>query len=55
MICTCTHRSCYYIFEIDQAEIPEQCPDCGNPSVRPATPEEAAWFYQEHRENNKAG
>ncbi len=55
MICTCTHLDCYYVFEVDGRAIPEKCPDCGNPSVRPATPEEAAWFEAEHKEEPKAG
>ncbi len=55
MICACTHRNCGYIFEVEGSEVPDTCPDCGNPSVREATPEEAAWFYQAHRSEPKAG
>ncbi len=49
MLFACTHRNCYYIFMLDGTKIPDRCPDCGSRSIRPATPEEAAWFYLEHR------
>ena len=43
MICACTHRNCWFIFAINGGSMPERCPDCGKPMVRPATPEEIAW------------
>ena len=55
MICTCTHRNCYFVFKIDGRNAPDRCPDCGNRTVHPATPEEIAWFDKEHREEAKAG
>ncbi len=55
MICACTHQDCYYIFEVEGSTVPEQCPDCGNRSVRPADPKEVLWFYLEHRKEPKAG
>lgn len=42
MICTCTH--CGYTFE--NAEIPEQCPDCGKYAVRRATEQEEREYYR---------
>ena len=54
MICACTHRNCYFVFAINGRKTPERCPDCGNLTVRPATPEEIAWFFLEHGEA-KAG
>ena len=53
MICACTHRDCWFIFEAEGGKVPERCPDCGKRSVRPAGPEEIAWFLREHGE--KAG
>ena len=50
MICACTHRNCYFIFAAAGRNVPERCPDCGKPTVRPASPEETAWFYEEHGE-----
>ena len=55
MICACTHRDCWYVFEAEGREMPEKCPDCGHRTVRPAAPEEIAWFIREHRETEKAG
>ena len=55
MICTCTHQDCYYVFYVKGQEAPEKCPDCGKCTVRPAVPEEIAWFYREQREEEKAG
>ncbi len=55
MICACTHRDCYFIFEAGGPKQPERCPDCGKRTVRPATPEEIAWFREEHGEPAKAG
>ena len=49
MICTCTHRNCYFVFEVKDQHVPERCPDCGKQLVRAATPEEIAWFFREHR------
>ena len=54
MICACTHRNCYFVFAIMGRQVPDCCPDCGNHTVRSATPEEIAWFYTEHGEA-KAG
>ena len=50
MICACTHRNCYFIFAAAGRNVPERCPDCGKPTVRPASPEETAWFFEEHGE-----
>lgn len=44
MICTCTHRNCYYVFHVKGSQLPDRCPDCGNRSVRRSTPEEISWF-----------
>ncbi len=55
MICTCTNQDCYYVFESSGHHVPERCPDCGKRSVRPASPEETAWFYLEHRKEARAG
>ena len=55
MICACTHRDCYYIFESAAQTPPESCPDCGKHTVRPATPEEIMWYRLECREETKAG
>ena len=55
MVCTCTHRDCYYVFVVKGQKLPDQCPDCGSHSVRPATPDEIAWFLLEHNEEAKAG
>ena len=55
MICTCTHQDCYFVFEINGQSVPDRCPDCGSRTVRPASPDEIAWFYLEHREEAKAG
>lgn len=55
MICACDHRDCWFIFESREGKIPERCPDCGARSVRPATEEEAEWFFREHGETEKAG
>ena len=55
MICTCTHKNCYFVFHVKGTEVPKHCPDCGNRSVRPATPEEVSWFYREHTSTAKAG
>ena len=55
MICTCTHRDCYFVFKIIGRSVPDRCPNCGNRTVHPATPEEITWFYQEHREETRAG
>ena len=55
MICTCTHKDCYFVFRIRDARVPARCPDCGHRSVRPSTPEETAWFYLEHGECADAG
>ncbi len=49
----CDHRDCWFIFE--SREVPKRCPDCGKPSVRPATAEETAWYLREHGETEKAG
>ena len=50
MICTCTHRNCYFTFQMKGTAVPERCPDCGNRSVRAASAEEIAWFRDEHPE-----
>ena len=55
MICTCTHRDCYFVFKINGHKVPDRCPDCGNHTVHPATPDEIAWFYQVRREEAKSG
>lgn len=55
MICACTHQDCYFIFRIDGRIVPDRCPDCGNRTVHPASPDEIAWFYQEHREARTRG
>ena len=55
MICTCTHRDYYFVFSSKGQSVPERCPDCGAQSVRPATPEEIAWFCREHEKEAKAG
>ena len=55
MICACTHRDCWFIFEISGRKAPERCPDCGKRTVRPALPGEIAWFRREHGEEPKAG
>ena len=55
MICTCTHKNCYFVFQVNGTAVPVRCPDCGNRSVRVATPEEVSWFYLEHRKSIKAG
>ena len=49
MICTCTHKDCYFVFYVREARVPARCPDCGHRSVRPATPGEITSFYREHR------
>ena len=55
MVCACDHRDCWFIFESREERVPKYCPDCGSRSVRPATEEEAAWFYREPRDAEKAG
>ena len=55
MVCACDHRDCWFIFESREEGIPKYCPDCGSRSVRPATEEETAWFFREHRDAEKAG
>ncbi len=55
MLCACCHRECYYIFIAEGKQVPDRCPDCGKRTVRPATPEEAAWFAREHGEESRAG
>ncbi len=54
MICTCTHPDCYYIFPMNDEQPPRQCPDCGNPTVRAASPEEIVWFLAEHEKEARA-
>ena len=29
MICTCTHKNCYFIFHVKGSQVPDRCPDCG--------------------------
>ena len=55
MICACTHRDCWYVFEVKGEQVPERCPDCGKRTVRTAAPEEIAWFIREHRGKKRAG
>ncbi|MBO7663729.1 MAG: hypothetical protein J6U01_10195 [Clostridia bacterium] len=55
MICTCTHQDCYFIFEVHTRNLPDRCPDCGNRTVHPASPDEIAWFLREHGKEAKAG
>ena len=42
MICTCTHKNCYFVFHVKGTEVPKRCPDCGTPLVKPEA--EARWF-----------
>ena len=53
MICSCTHRNCYYVFFMKGNQIPERCPDCGKKNVRAATPEEIARYLHEHHSKTK--
>ena len=55
MICTCSQKDCYFVFKFNGRNTPDRCPDCGSRMVHPATPEEIAWFYQEHKDETNAG
>lgn len=50
MIYTCEH--CYFTFS--RVSKPEQCPDCGKPVIRQATPEEQLEFECNLAESKRA-